>query len=91
MVNRDAQRFYDESEDVWPKRYAIWGRLVAQEPDQIADSIIDSRSESLLMPSIFPAIKGTIIGELAAKLGLHGPALQETVSVQRRVRARRVR
>ncbi|MGE5638611.1 MAG: FAD-dependent tricarballylate dehydrogenase TcuA, partial [Clostridia bacterium] len=30
VVNREAQRFYDEGEDFWPKRYAIWGRLVAQ-------------------------------------------------------------
>ena len=28
-VNRNAERFYDEGEDFWPKRYAIWGRLVA--------------------------------------------------------------
>ena len=35
MVNRDAQRFYDEGEDFWPKRYAIWGRLVALQPGQV--------------------------------------------------------
>src|ERR1700735_4620824 len=35
VVNKEAKRFYDEGEDVWPKRYAIWGRLVAQQPDQI--------------------------------------------------------
>src|SRR5690349_24358220 len=29
VVNRNAERFYDEGEDYWPKRYAIWGRLVA--------------------------------------------------------------
>ena len=29
VVNKHAQRFYDEGEDIWPKRYAIWGRLVA--------------------------------------------------------------
>lgn len=79
VVNRDAQRFHDEGEDVWPKRYAIWGRLVAQQPDQIAYSIIDSRSERLFMPSIFPAIKAATIPELAAKLGLDGPALDATV------------
>ena len=33
VVNKDAQRFYDEGEDTWPKRYAIWGRLVAGQPD----------------------------------------------------------
>ena len=25
VVNREAERFYDEGEDFWPKRYAIWG------------------------------------------------------------------
>ena len=33
MVNRDGERFYDEGEDFWPKRYAIWGRLIAAQPD----------------------------------------------------------
>src|SRR3546814_8853966 len=33
VVNTHAQRFYDEGEDFWPKRYAIWGRLVAGQPD----------------------------------------------------------
>ena len=32
VVNKDAKRFYDEGEEFWPKRYAIWGRLVAQQP-----------------------------------------------------------
>src|SRR6185503_4965074 len=30
VVNRFGDRFYDEGEDYWPRRYAIWGRLVAQ-------------------------------------------------------------
>ncbi len=80
VVNRDAQRFYDEGEDVWPKRYAIWGRLIAQQPDQIAYSIIDSRSLRLFMPSIFPAIEANTIGELAAKLSLDAAALEKTVA-----------
>ena len=57
VVNRDAQRFYDEGEDTWPKRYAIWGRLVAQQPGQIAYSIVDEKSIRLFMPSIFPAVQ----------------------------------
>ena len=36
VVNRMAKRFYDEGEDFWPKRYAIWGRLVAQQPGRSA-------------------------------------------------------
>jgi tricarballylate dehydrogenase len=80
VVNRDAQRFYDEGEDVWPKRYAIWGRLVAQQQDQVAYSIIDARSERLFMPSVFPAIKADTIPALAEKLGLDPAALDATVS-----------
>jgi tricarballylate dehydrogenase len=70
VVNRSGERFYDEGEDLWPKRYAIWGRLVAQQPDQIAYSIIDSKALGRFMPSVFPAIQGASIGELAAALGL---------------------
>ncbi len=80
VVNKHAQRFYNEGEDVWPKRYAIWGRLVAQQPDQVAYSIIDSRSERLFMPSVFPAIKAATIGELASRLGLDPAALEATVA-----------
>ena len=79
VVDRDAQRFYDEGQDVWPKRYAIWGRLVAQQPDQVAYCVIDSRSERLFMPSVFPAIKAGSIPELAGKLGLDPAALDATV------------
>jgi tricarballylate dehydrogenase len=57
VVNRDAQRFYDEGEDFWPKRYAIWGRLVAQQPGQIAYSIIDSKAIGRFMPPVFPGVK----------------------------------
>jgi tricarballylate dehydrogenase len=45
VVDRDGKRFYDEGEDTWPKRYAIWGRLVAQQPGQIAHSLFDAKSE----------------------------------------------
>ena len=51
MVNRDAQRFYDEGEDFWPKRYAIWGRLVAQQPGEIAYILFDAKS---LATGVFP-------------------------------------
>ena len=57
VVNREGKRFYDEGEDTWPKRYAIWGRLVAQQPGQTAYSIIDAKSIRLFMPSIFPPSK----------------------------------
>jgi len=80
VVNKDALRFYDEGEDVWPKRYAIWGRLVAQQPDQIAFSIIDRQAEDLFMPSVFPPVQAGTIGALAEKLGLDPEVLERTVA-----------
>jgi tricarballylate dehydrogenase len=80
VVNRHGERFYDEGQDVWPKRYAIWGRLVAQQSDQVAYSIIDSKAERLFMPSVFPAIKAGTVGELAVKLGLDPGKVAATVA-----------
>jgi hypothetical protein len=57
VVNRDAERFYDEGEDFWPKRYAIWGRLVAQQPGQTGYSIIDAKAIGRFMPPVFPGVK----------------------------------
>jgi tricarballylate dehydrogenase len=80
VVDRAGQRFYDEGEDIWPKRYAIWGRLVAQCPQQIAYAITDAKSEKLFMPSAFPPIRAENISELAGKLGLDAAALEATVT-----------
>jgi tricarballylate dehydrogenase len=79
VVNNCAERFYDEGEDFWPKRYAIWGRLVAQQPDQVAYSIIDAKSMDLFMPSVFPPIKADSISAMAEKLALDPAALTATV------------
>jgi tricarballylate dehydrogenase len=80
VVNKHAQRFYDEGEDIWPKRYAIWGRLVAAQPDQIAYIVFDSSVVTSFMPTLFPPIGAPTIGELAAKLELDPAALEKTVA-----------
>lgn len=80
VVNKHARRFYDEGEDFWPKRYAIWGRLVAGQPDQIAYALLDSKSISLFMPSVFPAIEAPSIGGLARQLELNPRVLEESVA-----------
>ncbi|NIY73140.1 FAD-dependent tricarballylate dehydrogenase TcuA [Marivivens donghaensis] len=80
VVNKDAQRFYDEGEDVWPKRYAIWGRLVAAQPEQVGYVIIDAKSLELFMPSVFPPIQADTLEDLAEKMGLPADALVQTVS-----------
>jgi tricarballylate dehydrogenase len=79
VVNREGVRFYDEGEDLWPKRYAIWGRLVAEQPGQIAWSIIDSKVTGRFIPSVFPAIKANSIRELAVELGLPPDQVEGTV------------
>jgi len=79
VVNRHAQRFYDEGEDIWPKRYAIWGRLVAQQPDQIAYIIFDSSVVTMFMPTLYPPIGAPGLRELAVKLTLDPAAFEKTV------------
>jgi len=79
VVNNNAERFYDEGEDFWPKRYAIWGRLVANQPDQVGFAIIDSRSLDLFMPSVFPPYQSETLAGLADQLGLDANALINTV------------
>ncbi len=80
MVNRDAQRFYDEGEDFWPKRYAIWGRLVAQQPGQLGHSIIDAKAVGRFMPPVFKGAKADSLEDLARQLGLNEAALLKTVN-----------
>jgi tricarballylate dehydrogenase len=79
VVDRNGQRFHDEGEEIGPKRYAIWGRLVAKCPGQIAYSIFDATAERLFRPSIYPPIRAQTIAELAAKLSLDPTTLVRTV------------
>lgn len=80
VVNRDAARFYDEGEDFWPKRYAIWGRLIAQQPQQIGYCIIDSQSVGHFMPTVFPPVKTATLPELARKLDLNESTFMQTLA-----------
>jgi tricarballylate dehydrogenase len=80
VVNKLALRFYDEGEDIWPKRYAIWGRLVAAQPDQIAYIIFDATSRNSFMPSLFPPIEAGSIAELAGKFELEAGMLEKTIA-----------
>jgi tricarballylate dehydrogenase len=80
VVNERSERFYDEGEDFWPKRYAIWGRLVAEQPNQIAYSIIDAKSMGKFIPPMFAPLKAGSIRELAVALSLDAAALEATVA-----------
>ncbi len=79
VVNREARRFYDEGEDFWPKRYAIWGRLVAQQPGQAAYSIIDAKATGRFMPPVFPGVTADTLPDLALRLGLDVPTFMQTL------------
>ncbi|HYB09493.1 MAG TPA: FAD-dependent tricarballylate dehydrogenase TcuA [Alphaproteobacteria bacterium] len=79
VVNKRAERFYDEGEDLWPKRYAIWGRLVAAQPEQVAYIVFDAPSLTLFMPSLYPPFEAGSVRELAGKLGLDADRLAATV------------
>jgi tricarballylate dehydrogenase len=79
MVNRHGKRFYDEGEDLWPKRYAIWGKLIAEQPDQIAYSIFDRKSLGKFLPTWSRAFSAETMSALSEKIGLSGTVLEETV------------
>jgi tricarballylate dehydrogenase len=80
VVNTNAERFYDEGEDTWPKRYAIWGRLVAEQPEQKAYIIFDAPNIPRFMPSLYPPMSAQTLPELAAKLDLDPAKLENTIT-----------
>ena len=80
VVNGQGDRFYDEGEDLWPKRYAIWGQLVARQPGQIAYSIFDAKVTGRFMPSVYPPLTADSIAALAPMIDLPPGRLLETVA-----------
>jgi tricarballylate dehydrogenase len=88
VVNKEVKRFYDEGEDFWPKRYAIWGKLIAEQPEQIAYSIVDADALPRFMPSVFPPVQAGSIAALATALEIDPQALVAVVDeFNRSVRA----
>jgi tricarballylate dehydrogenase len=80
VLNQNGDRFYDEGEDFWPKRYAIWGRLVAGQPDQIAYAIVDAEGVKRFMPSVFTPIVDDSLEGLATQLSLDPASVAATVA-----------
>lgn len=77
VLNKYSKRFYDEGEEVWPKRYAIWGGHIARQDDQIAYSLWDSKVNDLFLPPMYGVSESQTLGALAVELGLP-PAQVET-------------
>ena len=80
VVNQRGERFADEGEDLWPKRYASWGTLVAGQPSQQAYCLVDAKVAKRFMPSVFPPIVADTIPELATRLGLPSEIVSATVA-----------
>lgn len=79
VVNRQGRRFYDEGENIWPKRYASWGRLIAEQPGQIAYSIVDSKTIRNFLPPMYkPFCADTLLG-LAKTLDVDARVFSQTV------------
>lgn len=87
VVNRFAQRFYDEGEDIWPKRYAIWGTLIASQPGQIAYGIVDSKTIDRFLPPMFKPYRADSLENLASQLGLDPAAFASTLAEYNRATA----
>ncbi len=79
VVNKFAKRFYDEGEDLWTKRYVLWGHLARDQPDQIVYVIIDSKMMGETLVPMYEGIKADTIEELAKKVSLDPSALRSTV------------
>lgn len=80
VVNRDGERFYDEGEDLWPRRYATWGRLILDQPDQVAFSIFDQKSAGSFVATLYRPYRAETIEELASLIGVDRRALHDTVT-----------
>lgn len=80
VVNRFGKRFYDEGEELWPKRYAIWGRNIAEQDGQIAYALWDSKVSGLFLPPMYGPYRSDRLDDLATQLGLDASTVQETVA-----------
>ncbi len=79
VVNGLGRRFYDEGEEIWPKRYAIWGGLIAAQPGQKAFCIVDAKTIDRFLPPMFKPFQADSLEALATLLGVERGTFLETV------------
>ena len=79
VVNADGRRFYDEGEDIWPKRYAIWGGNIARQPGQIAYALWGARVHGQFLPPMYGAYRADTLADLCCQLGLDPGHVTATV------------
>jgi len=80
VVNKLGRRFYDEGEDIWPKRYAIWGGLIAAQPDQLVYCIVDSKTIDRFLPPMFKPYQAETLESLSNALTVDSRVFLESVA-----------
>jgi tricarballylate dehydrogenase len=79
VVNKLGRRFYDEGEAIWPKRYAIWGGLIAAQPDQVAFAVVDSKTIGRFLPPMFKPYQADSLAALALIMKVDPRAFGDTI------------
>ena len=80
VVNKLGRRFYDEGEAIWPKRYAIWGGLIAAQPDQSAFAIVDSQTIGCFLPPMFKPYEADSFEALGAIMKIDAETFVRTMA-----------
>ena len=75
VVNKLGRRFYDEGEAIWPKRYAIWGGLIAGAARSAGLCIVDSKTIGRFLPPMFKPYQADSLERLAASIESRSGAL----------------
>ena len=83
-VNAEGVRFHDEGETFWPKRYAVWGRLIAEQPGQVAWVLFDEKVRRLFIPPVYAPLRAASLPELAGMLPVPRERLLATVDAYNR-------
>jgi tricarballylate dehydrogenase len=79
VVNKCGKRFYDEGEEIWPKRYATWGRLIAEQPGQLAYCLVDSKTIRRFLPPLYEPFVADSLEVLSQRLEIDQDAFLKTV------------
>ncbi len=79
VLNADARRFYDEGEEIWPKRYATWGARIAEQREQIAYAVWDRKVQGLFLPPMYGVYQGASVAEVAGQVGLDAAAAEAEI------------
>ena len=79
VVNCCGKRFYDEGEEIWPKRYAKWGSLIAEQPRQLAYCVVDAKTIKRFLPPVYRPIIADSLDGLCCQLDVDRDVFLETL------------